>query len=465
MQGGCASQKSLAQYQNEVRDLREERTLLKRENRELRAQNESYQVSLAEASIKPSAPVSVADNPELGALGIDYTTRGGNPVISIPSDIVFASGKSELTKKGQEALRTVARVLLDDHFRGHFWIEGHTDTDPIKRSKWESHRDLSVERAMAVLQYLVEECDVPDYQCVVAGHGPYQPLTANDDNAGKARNRRIEIVVHRSGPTDTGVYMRAAAAMGAIEDLPTSPQGRPLDQPGVLQVARLEAASRQGPELSGKTIRFFSSREGVGSIVLNLDAKALEYSASNGEKSTSGSLDLSKVFIADRWTPFIPRSLDVSPNREILIVGNVPDSDEGAVFETRLLSPQGTEAWGMPALALAFASRDIINPWGIVRTPGLDVADYAFLAGVPQTIYFYSKKNEHLQSADLGKHEEGLRDATDLRVLRPDAEGNFRLLAVKCRDLSDQYPVPIAVCTVSPSNEFIRVTLSSMQDH
>lgn len=195
---GCASQKTLMQYQDEVRALREERTQLKKENKELRAQNEAYEISLAEASVKPGAvPATVADNPELDALGIDYTTRGGNFVISIPSEITFPSGKAELTKKGQEALQVVARVLLADHKGGSYWIEGHTDSDPIKKSKWESNRDLSVERAMAVLHYLVEDAGVPDDQCVVAGHGQYQPLASNDDSGGKARNRRVEIVVHK----------------------------------------------------------------------------------------------------------------------------------------------------------------------------------------------------------------------------------------------------------------------------
>ncbi len=194
---GCASQKTLMQYQDEVRALREERTQLKKENKELRAQNEAYEISLAEASVKPIAPASIPENAELDALGIGYETRGGNVVISIPSEITFPSGKAELTKKGQEALQVVARVLLADHKGGNYWIEGHTDSDPIKKSNWESNRDLSVERAMAVLYYLVEDCSVPDDQCVVAGHGQYQPLASNDDSGGKARNRRVEIVVHR----------------------------------------------------------------------------------------------------------------------------------------------------------------------------------------------------------------------------------------------------------------------------
>src|SRR5262245_37622266 len=83
---GCASQKTLMQYQDEVRALREERTTLKKENKELRAQNEAYEASLAEASVKAKPPAAQPDtNPELEAMGIETSIRGGNFVISIPS--------------------------------------------------------------------------------------------------------------------------------------------------------------------------------------------------------------------------------------------------------------------------------------------------------------------------------------------------------------------------------------------
>lgn len=195
--GSCASPTKVKQYQDELRVLREERTQLKKENRDLRAENEAYEISLAEASLKPGTPTPMTDNPELDGLGIEYGQRGGNTYYSIPSEVTFGSGKAELTKKGQEALKAVARSILKDQKDGKLWIEGHTDSDPITKSKWESNRDLSVERAMAVLHYLVESCDVPDDRCVVAGHGQYQPLTGNNDSASKARNRRVEIVVQK----------------------------------------------------------------------------------------------------------------------------------------------------------------------------------------------------------------------------------------------------------------------------
>ncbi len=194
---GCASQKQLKDYQDEVRALREERTQIKKENRQLRMQNESYEVALADANATIEALPETLEYGELDELGIDYGMRGGNFVISIPSSITFDSGKADLKRRGKDALATVAQTLLSDHGDGNFWIEGHTDNDPIRKSKWGSNRDLSMARAMSVLHYLVESCGIPDAQCIVAGHGEYEPRVANEDDGGKARNRRVEIVVHQ----------------------------------------------------------------------------------------------------------------------------------------------------------------------------------------------------------------------------------------------------------------------------
>lgn len=197
---GCATQQQLADYQDEVRALREERTQLKKENVALRRQAESYEVALAEASQKLATQPDELSYPELDALGMDYRNQGGNFVISIPSSITFQAGKAELKDEGRKALAVVASTLRSDHADGQYWIEGHTDSDPIRKSKWSSNRELSVARAMAVLHHLVESAGIPDEQCVVAGHGEYAAIASNADSAGKARNRRVEIVVHRAQP-------------------------------------------------------------------------------------------------------------------------------------------------------------------------------------------------------------------------------------------------------------------------
>ena len=199
---GCVSskgyQQALEERDGEIRRLREERAMLKSEIQGMRATLDETQSKVAEASAPPAAePAPAQRYPELDDLGIDYGMRDGNMVISIPSSISFASGQATLSKDGQKALKKVASTLKKDYGDARYRIEGHTDTDPIKKSKFESNRQLSVERAMAVLGYLVSDCGIPDEQCIVSGHGQYDPVTPGDGKDAKAKNRRVEIVVLR----------------------------------------------------------------------------------------------------------------------------------------------------------------------------------------------------------------------------------------------------------------------------
>ncbi len=193
---GCASQQRLSEYQSEVLSLREERAELKKSNGRLRQENQDLEVALIEASSAKPAMLEDSKHESLDMLGVDYRNENGNFVISIPSSISFAAGRAEVTKQGKTALKEVAEVLHNEYAGSNFWIEGHTDSDPISKSKWASNRDLSVNRAMAVLHYLVDNCGIEDSSCVVAGHGEYQAIDPGTSATAKAKNRRVEIVVH-----------------------------------------------------------------------------------------------------------------------------------------------------------------------------------------------------------------------------------------------------------------------------
>jgi len=172
-----------------------------------RIDRDRLQVALDEASMLAAAPVEAslidvapepASYPELDALGVSYGERDGNTVITLPSAITFASGKADLSPSGAKALDAVAVRLKSEFAGATLHVEGHTDSDPIKRSGFDSNRELSLRRAMAVLTYLVEECQIPDEDFVVVGHGQYRPVASNDRPEGKSANRRVEIVVHEA---------------------------------------------------------------------------------------------------------------------------------------------------------------------------------------------------------------------------------------------------------------------------
>lgn len=196
----CASPQVIKDYESEISALREERTALKAENQGLRGQLDQTQMALSNASSELDAgrvqDANVPDLPKLGG-GLDVGMRGSDLVITIPSSISFASGKAVLSKQAEGPLRQVAQLLVRDYPNAQYWIEGYTDSDRIKKSAFKSNRDLSMQRAMSVHRFLVEQAGLPDESCVVAGHGEYDPVASNETKTGKAKNRRVEIVVHQ----------------------------------------------------------------------------------------------------------------------------------------------------------------------------------------------------------------------------------------------------------------------------
>jgi len=197
---GCATQQALQAYQDEVISLRDENSRLKSEKLELERQINTYeaQVNSLDSQLREaSAPLPTPNFDELTNAGMDVSMRGQDVVISIPAGITFASGSASLSAGGQDAVRLVSRRLKSEYPSAEYWIEGHTDTDQPSKGKYPTNRALSLARAQSVHEFMVLECGVADASCIVAGHGEYRPVVDNSSAEGKARNRRVEIVVHR----------------------------------------------------------------------------------------------------------------------------------------------------------------------------------------------------------------------------------------------------------------------------
>lgn len=190
--------REIATLRSDKTELQERLSLLQYEKEDLRIQLESAQSGAAApipASFEAEEAPSYVNFPELEAMGITTDQRAGETVISVPAEVTFASGKATLSTKGRDALGKVAsRMRSEFPADARFYIEGHTDSDPIRKSGFGSNRELSIARAMAVLTFLVESGNVPDDRCVVVGHGQYEPIAPNNGNQ-KAKNRRVEIVV------------------------------------------------------------------------------------------------------------------------------------------------------------------------------------------------------------------------------------------------------------------------------
>lgn len=119
--------------------------------------------------------------------------RNGKMVIEMANNILFDAGKTDVKTDGQAALTELAAVLQTIKDRA-FLVTGHTDNVPIRSSNFKSNWELSTARAVNVVQYL-QDGGVNPTKLAAAGYSEFDPVASNDDDAGKALNRRIEIVL------------------------------------------------------------------------------------------------------------------------------------------------------------------------------------------------------------------------------------------------------------------------------
>lgn len=117
----------------------------------------------------------------------------GRMVLVLATDILFAPGSASLSDEGKSAIADVAGVLASFPDRA-FQVEGHTDNDPIATRRYPSNWDLAADRALNVVKAMIEG-GLPATQVSGASYGEQKPIASNDEDAGKALNRRIEIVI------------------------------------------------------------------------------------------------------------------------------------------------------------------------------------------------------------------------------------------------------------------------------
>jgi chemotaxis protein MotB len=142
----------------------------------------------------------LAEGQKIGGFGDLETTvdaQKGTLTVKIPDTILFDSGKAALKKASISELNQVISTLKNDQMYAGKDIDvvGNTDSDPIKKSNWQDNWQLSTERALTVLRYMIDQGIAPDRVRAV-GCGEAQPVAPNTSASGKSKNRRVEIVIH-----------------------------------------------------------------------------------------------------------------------------------------------------------------------------------------------------------------------------------------------------------------------------
>lgn len=139
---------------------------------------------------------------ELTRIGLNVTVRNNRLVIQLPGDVLFDSGRDTLKKEGREILKKVADVVRSDPgLNGrNYQVAGHTDAEKLQGGVFKDNWGLSVMRARTVLVFLVQDSEsggggLSSKRWSAAGYGEEDPIATNDTPEGKAKNRRVELVV------------------------------------------------------------------------------------------------------------------------------------------------------------------------------------------------------------------------------------------------------------------------------
>ncbi len=126
-----------------------------------------------------------------GKLQIRISPRG--LIVSLLQAAFFPSGEDTLDRTTYGSIEKIASVIraLPNPVR----LEGHTDSMPIHNSRFNSNWELSAARAIAVLELLHGRYAIPRDRVAIAGYADTVPVDTNESEEGRARNRRVDIVI------------------------------------------------------------------------------------------------------------------------------------------------------------------------------------------------------------------------------------------------------------------------------
>jgi chemotaxis protein MotB len=151
---------------------------------------EELQKKIAERAQTPAQATGFGEGYDVA-----FNAQAGTITVTLSDKILFDSGKANLKKATSAELDHIESVLQSKYSGRQIDVVGHTDSDPIKKSPWKDNWELSAQRALTVTRYLIKR-GVDEKNIRAVGCGESRPIDSNATASGKARNRRVEIVVH-----------------------------------------------------------------------------------------------------------------------------------------------------------------------------------------------------------------------------------------------------------------------------
>lgn len=125
---------------------------------------------------------------------LSVEVKKGKVYVSLSDKLLFPSGSAQLNRQGKEAIGKVAQVLKENPSI-NIEVIGHTDSIPINTARYQNNWDLSVDRATTITELLTADYQIAGARLTASGKSKYQPVASNKTRAGRAKNRRTEIIL------------------------------------------------------------------------------------------------------------------------------------------------------------------------------------------------------------------------------------------------------------------------------
>lgn len=187
---GCAELNELRSLnRRQAITIRDQADELTRLNRQLSSLSDKLKASEEEMNKLRKLARSIGE-------GVTVRDTVEGPVLLFPEKVLYDSGSATIKPTGEKALKKMADFLKENP-RISIRIDGHTDTDPILRTRhlWDSNHHLSAARSLSVFHFLTKGENIPEGRIHVAGFGPNRPIVSNNTAAGKKENRRVEFLI------------------------------------------------------------------------------------------------------------------------------------------------------------------------------------------------------------------------------------------------------------------------------
>jgi chemotaxis protein MotB len=147
------------------------------------------------AAAKAEIAAAVAQYPNSG---VSMTIDARGLVISLSAARFFASGEDQITLAQLPVLDALVKTMAS--LPNSLQIDGFTDSVPIVNARFRDNWDLSAARASSVLRYTLSHTSIAPDHLAIAGYGPFHPVADNATEDGRARNRRVEVIVKPEEP-------------------------------------------------------------------------------------------------------------------------------------------------------------------------------------------------------------------------------------------------------------------------